>query len=207
MSAHSLTAPPLPPLPPRFCLAPQWYELRTIIYLKVSISDFLTLFCARTRTWFFMRRVGKLLGGAAVIAMTMSTLLSLFWDSIFGGLGASANMQGLRFSNGACISVWIYCLVWFIFQDVCKVYSYIWWDWYTGAHDGIQHTVAENEIMEDKRLHGVHGVNPMSHGHSHAHGHHGHSHGHGHGAPAAEPVKQAAGDAEPAKQAAGEEHS
>ena len=81
-------------------------------YLKVSISDFLTLFAARTRSWFFQRRLGWLLGGAAVIAMTTSTLLSLFWDKIFGGLGPSAYMQGLRFSNGSCITVWIYCIVW-----------------------------------------------------------------------------------------------
>jgi hypothetical protein len=46
----------------------------------VSISDFLTLFSARTRTWFFQRPIGRLLGGAAVIAMGTSTMLSLFWD-------------------------------------------------------------------------------------------------------------------------------
>ncbi len=31
-----------------------WHDLRTILYLKVSISDFLTLFSARTRGWFFV---------------------------------------------------------------------------------------------------------------------------------------------------------
>ena len=161
-----------------------WYELRTIIYLKVSISDFLTLFAARTRTWFFMRRLGRLLGGAACVAMGASTLLSLFWDSIFGGLGPSGYMQGLRWSKGSCVSVWIYCIVWFLFQDACKVYSYKLWDHLTGAHDGIQHKVAENEPVAAKG--DFAGANPMGsggHGHSHsAGGSHGHSHGgHSHG--------------------------
>jgi H+-transporting ATPase len=35
-----------------------WQEAQTMIYLKISISDFLTLFAARTRVWFFERRPG-----------------------------------------------------------------------------------------------------------------------------------------------------
>ena len=54
-------------------------EIRCIIYLKISISDFLTLFSARTRTWFWERPVGALLGIAAIIATFMSTVFSLFW--------------------------------------------------------------------------------------------------------------------------------
>ena len=159
-----------------------WYELRTIIYLKVSISDFLTLFAARTRSWFFQRRLGWLLGGAACIAMGASTLLSLFWDKIFNGLGTSAMMQGLRFSKGSCVSVWIYCIVWFLFQDACKVYSYQFWDKMTGAHDGIQHAVAANEVREKDGANTFEGANPLGahHGHSHAEGGHGHAHAHAH---------------------------
>ena len=105
--SHSAADPlsPAPLLPSPRAPAPR-------SYLKVSISDFLTLFAARTRSWFFQRRLGWLLGGAACIAMATSTLLSLFWDKIFSGLGPSAYMQGLRFSNGSCLTVWIYCIVW-----------------------------------------------------------------------------------------------
>ena len=35
-----------------------WGEAQTMIYLKISLSDFLTLFAARTRTWFWERRPG-----------------------------------------------------------------------------------------------------------------------------------------------------
>ena len=56
-----------------------WLELKTIIYLKISISDFLTLFAARSRSWFWERCLGKALGTAAFIATLASTLFALFW--------------------------------------------------------------------------------------------------------------------------------
>ena len=87
-----------------------WYELRTIIYLKVSISDFLTLFSARTREFFFTRGVGRILMIAACIAMSTSTILALVWDLMFKGLGG-AYMMGLRNSGGAASNVWIYVSV------------------------------------------------------------------------------------------------
>jgi H+-transporting ATPase len=99
-----------------------WFEVRTIIYLKVSISDFLTLFSARTRTWFFERGIGRLLGGAAVFALLTSTVLSLVWDLIFTQPGAY--MRGLRYSGGAVTNVWIYCVLWWFIQDAAKVYTY-----------------------------------------------------------------------------------
>jgi H+-transporting ATPase len=106
-----------------------YYELRTIIYLKVSISDFLTLFSARTRHWFFERAPSRLLGIAAVIAMSCSTIFSLFWDKMFSDL-PGAYMGGLRNSNGAAIATWIYCIIWFLAQDCCKVAAYAYVDNY-----------------------------------------------------------------------------
>ena len=50
----------------------------------MSISDFLTLFSARTRTWFWERRPGYALGVACIIATGSSTILSLFWEDIVG---------------------------------------------------------------------------------------------------------------------------
>jgi hypothetical protein len=50
-----------------------------MIYLKVSLSDFLTVFTARTQSWFWTRKPGKALLTAAVIAMVIATLLSFFW--------------------------------------------------------------------------------------------------------------------------------
>jgi hypothetical protein len=116
-----------------------WFEVRSIIYLKVSISDFLTLFSARTRGWFWERRLANLLGGAACAALFASTLFALYWDNMCfkteaekiswpknqtPKLGPSAYMSGLRNSEGAVFCVWIYCILWWFVQDVCKVGAY-----------------------------------------------------------------------------------
>jgi H+-transporting ATPase len=98
-----------------------WMEARTIMYLKISISDFLTLFSARTRVWFWERRPGYALGVACLIATGSSTLLSLFWDDILKS--PDSYMLGLSKSY-ACLSTWIYCVLWFLLQDVCKVLTY-----------------------------------------------------------------------------------
>ena len=109
-----------------------WYEVRTIIYLKVSISDFLTLFSARTRTWFWERYLGGPLLIAACVALTISTIFALFWDKVFdvNKLGESAFMEGLASSDGAVIATWLYCILWWIIQDAAKVYTYWLLDFY-----------------------------------------------------------------------------
>ena len=97
-------------------------EAQTLLYLKISLSDFLTLFSARTRTWFWERRPGYLLGVAALVAMGSSTLLALFWDDIFSS--GDVYMAGLRKSKYACVAIWVYCVLWFLVQDVAKVLTY-----------------------------------------------------------------------------------
>ena len=91
-----------------------FYEIRTIIYLKISVSDFLTLFSARTRTWFWERPVGKLLGTAAIIATSTSTIFSLFWYDFVKV--NDAPMASLYHSSGAVIATWLYCVLWFLTQ-------------------------------------------------------------------------------------------
>lgn len=48
-------------------------------YLKISLSDFLTLFSARTSSFFWQRGLGRALGIAACVAMGTSTIFSLVW--------------------------------------------------------------------------------------------------------------------------------
>ena len=78
---------------------------------------------------FFERAPSRLLGIAAVIAMSCSTIFSLFWDKMFSDL-PGAYMGGLRNSNGAAIATWIYCIIWFLAQDCCKVAAYAYVDNY-----------------------------------------------------------------------------
>ena len=100
----------------------RWQEARTMMYLKISISDFLTLFSARTRVWFWERRPGYALGVACLVATATSTLLSLFWDDAV--TADDAYMKGLRGSQYACVATWIYCILWFLVQDVAKVFTF-----------------------------------------------------------------------------------
>jgi hypothetical protein len=100
-----------------------WYEIRTIIYLKVSVSDFLTLFSARTRTWFWERNVGGPLLIAACVALFCSTMFALFWATL-PNLNAGSYMASLKDSQGAAFCTWIYCILWWLIQDAFKVYTY-----------------------------------------------------------------------------------
>jgi len=142
-----------------------WFELRTIIYLKVSISDFLTLFSARTRTWFWERPLGKLLGGAALIATSCSTILSLFWGDIFDSL-PGAYMASLRYSNGAAFATWIYCILWWFVQDAFKVLTYEILDrYFTSAEDEDVRTYALRKAEAAGVLPPT--VHVPTHGHTH----------------------------------------
>lgn len=90
-------------------------HVMTLVYLKISLSDFMTVFTARTQSYFFTRAPGKLLFGAAMVATGASTVLSLRWP--FGD-----TMESL--SPGLAFFVWVYCAVWFLIQDVAKVAIY-----------------------------------------------------------------------------------
>jgi len=92
----------------------RYEQIMCTLYLKVSLSDFLTVFSARTRGFFFSRRPGALLVAAFVCATTASTLFAHFWP--FG------EMEGIP--GSVCGAVWIYCIMWWFVQDLGKVFLY-----------------------------------------------------------------------------------
>lgn len=111
-----------------------WGETQTIMYLKVSISDFLTVFAARTRGAFWERRPGYSLLWAFVFATAASTLLSCFWPLAFNDIsyenakpifGLAMLMGPLNHNPYAVITVWVYCILGYIVQDLCKWLCYI----------------------------------------------------------------------------------
>ena len=91
------------------------------IYLKVSISDFLTLFSARTGGEpFWSTYPAPILLGAGCIALSASTAIACAWpaskpDGIYS-LGL-----GLRDPKLLALWIWLYCIVWWFIQDFCKV--------------------------------------------------------------------------------------
>jgi H+-transporting ATPase len=99
-------------------------HITTIIYLKVSVSDFLTLFSARAHEGFFWEsRPAPILMIAASIALSLSTALSIGWPS--GTLDDIAvEGMGRHPSQILFLWVWFYCLVVWLIQDLSKVACY-----------------------------------------------------------------------------------
>lgn len=98
----------------------EWGELEAMLYMKISLSDFLTVFAARTRGPFFERRPGYALACAFVFATTCSTVLSLVWPTALDNKDDA--MKRLRVKT--CLTVWVYNLLWFVVQDIAKVLTY-----------------------------------------------------------------------------------
>lgn len=91
-------------------------QITTTIYLKVSVSDFLTLFSARTgENWFWQSQPSKILLCASGLALTISTVVACSWpasypDEIYA-IGLSHRKPYLL-----PLYIWIYCLFWWVIQ-------------------------------------------------------------------------------------------
>mmetsp|Transcript_17428 Transcript_17428/g.21179 ORF Transcript_17428/g.21179 Transcript_17428/m.21179 type:complete len:956 (-) Transcript_17428:1356-4223(-) len=93
-------------------------ELIMIMYLKISISDFLTLFAARTRGLFCSRRPSLPLFGAFLIATITATLIA----SLAYLPDKTYPMSPI--SSTACAFVWAYNFFFFLVQDSLKALLY-----------------------------------------------------------------------------------
>jgi len=111
-------------------------ELITVIYHCLSVGGQLTVFVARTKHSFWSRRPGYTLLTACVFAQVCATFLSVYWPLSFkisayiglptGKDGANVphniTMHGIGWKMAAF--VWVYCLIWFMIEDLVKVYFY-----------------------------------------------------------------------------------
>eukprot|EP01118_Nematostelium_gracile_P017361 TRINITY_DN7391_c0_g1_i1.p1 TRINITY_DN7391_c0_g1~~TRINITY_DN7391_c0_g1_i1.p1 ORF type:complete len:1029 (+),score=332.17 TRINITY_DN7391_c0_g1_i1:111-3197(+) len=90
------------------------------IFLKVAVSDILTLFSARTaHQFFFQRKPHIVLLVCALIALCLSTILALAWPA---GTLDHVSVHGLGYDGQKiALWVWIYCFIVFIIQDAIKV--------------------------------------------------------------------------------------
>ena len=97
-------------------------QIITAIYLKVSVSDFLTLFSARTSQYFFWHVApAPLLFAGGMIALTTSSLVAVFWPK---STPDEIETEGLRNDMGLFVFVWLYCIIWWFIQDLAKVLAY-----------------------------------------------------------------------------------
>lgn len=103
----------------------QYAQVVMMIYMKVSISDFLTLFSCRTRSFFFTERPGVLLLGGACVALSLSTILACWWPESTIDHIHIAGLATSRYSYKLFpLWVWVYCLIVWIIQDTLKVIAY-----------------------------------------------------------------------------------
>lgn len=102
----------------------QYGQIVTAIYLKVSVSDFLTLFSARTgKDFFFHTMPAPILLTGGALALILSSILAIAWpESTLDGIpvaGLSKNHEMDVF-----VFVWVFCLVFWLIQDLLKVATY-----------------------------------------------------------------------------------
>ena len=105
-----------------FALAGQAFGLshaviRTLIYLKLSVSGHLTIFVTRTRGPFWTRPApARLLLGAVVATQLIATCIA-----VFGILMTPLGWGWAGF-------VWAYAILWFLVEDRVKLAAYRWLD-------------------------------------------------------------------------------
>jgi H+-transporting ATPase len=145
-------------------------QVTTAMYLKVSISDFLTLFSARTHDGFFWSSTpSPILLTAACFSLFLSTLLACFWPT---GNVDDQYVVGLadRKPKELAVYIWLYCIFWWFIQDGAKVILYYFLKKYNvfGINDSLKigekkFANSENPLMntdadlKQKLLTGVHG--------------------------------------------------
>jgi len=97
-------------------------KITSSVYLKVSVSDFLTLFSARAGgDWFFMVKPAPVLMCGAMVALTCSTCFAMFWPKSYPD---GIQTEGLVESPPYMLEVfvWSWSLTWWLAEDAAKVF-------------------------------------------------------------------------------------
>merc|ERR1711871_1783608 len=97
-------------------------KITSSVYLKVSVSDFLTLFSARAGgDWFFMVKPAPILLAGGIIAVTCSTCFAMFWPKSYPD---GIQTEGLEESPPYLLQVfvWSWSLSFWIAEDAAKVF-------------------------------------------------------------------------------------
>jgi H+-transporting ATPase len=99
-------------------------QITTSIFLKVAVSDFLTLFSARAgEHWFWESKPAPILLAAAALALTTSTILACIWP-LSKPDGIPTIGLERRTPYLLPLYIWVYCIIWCVIQDAAKVYTF-----------------------------------------------------------------------------------
>eukprot|EP00658_Telonema_sp_P-2_P079801 TRINITY_DN780_c0_g1_i2.p1 TRINITY_DN780_c0_g1~~TRINITY_DN780_c0_g1_i2.p1 ORF type:complete len:229 (-),score=57.77 TRINITY_DN780_c0_g1_i2:200-886(-) len=126
--------------------AMEYGEIQTMMYLKISLSDYGSVFNSRTKSWCWTKAPSAIVLGAAVVAVALATIFSRFWFFGAGMKSIGWDIVGL---------VWIYVLVWMVIQDAAKVANYKLL-FYLGLVEDVG--IISNNELEDQKNYG----NPIS---------------------------------------------
>ena len=96
-------------------------QVLTAVFLKLSISNYLTIFSVRSATWFFYSRPGLELGVMSLTSMSITTLLCKYWVLNIQPKNSViiANMHSIDWET--ILLVWMFSFIIFIVQDVLKM--------------------------------------------------------------------------------------
>jgi H+-transporting ATPase len=89
-------------------------QIQTAVYLKISLSDYASVFNSRCESWLWTRRPSSIVLIAAVVAMGAATALSM--------LDVPWSMQKL--GPRVVLFIWGYTLLFTLVQDAFKVLAY-----------------------------------------------------------------------------------
>ena len=105
----------------------EYNQIVTMLYLKVSISDFLTLFSARTQEKpFWGIGPSKVLWIGALFSLSLSTVVASFWPrSSPDGILTVGLARGDQLDQHLLpLFVWAWCIIWWWIQDATKILTY-----------------------------------------------------------------------------------
>lgn len=138
----------------------EYGQIVMTMFLKVAVSDILTLYSARTaQLFFFQRKPHWVLTMACAIGLSISTAISLGWDCTTLD---EVHVCGLGRVPGQKIAlwVWIYSIVVFVIQDAVKVIAWrivIRYNW-CNVNNIVavqKHSVARGPQSDDEGLYSV----------------------------------------------------
>jgi len=90
-------------------------EIQTMMYLKISLSDYGSLFNCRCKSWMWSRAPSRIVVGACLLSVSCATIFAAYWP--FG-----AGMKSIKWPLIGF--VWAYVIVWSVIQDVFKVANF-----------------------------------------------------------------------------------
>lgn len=107
-------------------------EVMTVIWLKVSVSDYLTIWNVRTQSYMWTRSGGRLVVSVFFLASCLSCLLAAFWDS-----PTHSGHPKMRSLSWQVIGfVWIFNLCCWGLQEAAKLVTYKCFEYYYSFSEG-----------------------------------------------------------------------